>query len=451
MLPAVVDYLSIAAGLAADIEAGRLRPGDRLPPQREFAASRGIAASTAARVYAELGRRGLVGGEVGRGTFVRAGRPAERHREQSLAPGESLVNLAYNFPILPDQHAALAASTARVLRPESMAAAQLPAGPAGSAAVRELAAAFAGKAGWRPGADDVMFTGSGKQAIAAAVAALVPPGGRLGVEAITYPLAQRIAARLGVHLVPIPVDEAGLVPDGIRAAHRRAALHAIYLQPTLHNPLGMTMPPARRAEIGALLAALGICAIEDAVYAFLRDEPAPLTAHAPGGTIYIDSLSKRVAPGLTVGFAVVPPALAEPVAAAIGSGGWTASGFALAAAACWMADGTARALTERKRADAAARQELAAARLAGLTVRADPASYHCWLELPGQWRADTFVAAAARMGIALTPAAAFAVSPGQAPNAVRIALASPSLPALAAALGSIAGLARSAPEDAFAG
>jgi DNA-binding transcriptional MocR family regulator len=139
------------------------------------------------------------------------------------------------------------------------------------------------------------------------------------------------------------------------------------------------------------------------------------------------------------------------VAAAITWGAWTATGFGLGSACCWIADGTAQALTEAKRADAAARQELAAASLAGLAVRADPAAYHCWWELPAPWRADTFVAAAARLGIAVTPAAAYAVSPGQAPSAVRLALASPPLPALVSALESLASLARSSPDDMLGG
>src|SRR6478735_3345230 len=71
-LHVVDDYRRIADRLADDIAAGRLRPGERLPPQRAFARRRGIAGSTAGRVYAELVRRGLVVGEVGRGTFVRA-------------------------------------------------------------------------------------------------------------------------------------------------------------------------------------------------------------------------------------------------------------------------------------------------------------------------------------------------------------------------------------------
>ncbi|MGY3367539.1 DNA-binding transcriptional regulator YhcF (GntR family) [Bradyrhizobium sp. GM2.4] len=64
------EYVKLADAIALDISNGMLRPGDRLPPQRNFAYDRGIAVSTASRVYTELLRRGLVVGEVGRGTFI---------------------------------------------------------------------------------------------------------------------------------------------------------------------------------------------------------------------------------------------------------------------------------------------------------------------------------------------------------------------------------------------
>ena len=64
------EYLKLADVIAAEIADGTLRPGDRLPPQRSFAYERKIAVSTASRVYAELLRRGIVVGEVGRGTFI---------------------------------------------------------------------------------------------------------------------------------------------------------------------------------------------------------------------------------------------------------------------------------------------------------------------------------------------------------------------------------------------
>jgi DNA-binding transcriptional MocR family regulator len=288
-----------------------------------------------------------------------------------------------------------------------------------------------------------LFAGNGRQALAAAIGSLVPVGGRLGVEALTYPVIRGIAARLGIVLVPLAMDSDGLLPDAVRAAGR---LDAVYVQPALHNPLGTTMPEGRRAELAAVLDELDLPAVEDTIYAFLREGPAPFVTHAPDRTILVDSLSKRVAPGLTLGFVVAPAPRRDGVAAALRSGGWAPQGFALEVATRLAAGGVVARLEAGKRAAAAERQALVAERLAGFTVRADPAAYHCWWELPAPWRAETFVAAAARRGIAVTPAAAFAIGPAHAPNAVRLALAPP-VPVLAAALDVLAGLARAGVGD----
>ncbi|WP_199441040.1 PLP-dependent aminotransferase family protein [Umezawaea beigongshangensis] len=434
------DYRALADELAADIAAGRLTPGQRLIPQRAFARQRRIAASTAARVYRDLVRRGLAVGEVGRGTFVRV--PAD----VALAdPGGARVDLELNFPVLPEQPALLARSLTRLLRPDVMAESLRPVGVDGTPAAREAATALLARPGWAPDPRHLLFAGNGRQAIAGTIAAFAGPGDRLGVEELTYPVVRGIAARLGVTLVPLAVDEHGLVPDAVRAAGR---LRALYVQPTMHNPLGTTAPHARRAELAEVARELDLPIVEDAIYSFLREDPAPLAAHAPERTVVVESLSKRLSPGLTLGFAATPPAWTQRVASALRSGGWIASHFALDAATCWMGDGTASGIAEAKRRDAAARQRMVRDRLAGFDLRADPGAYHAWWELPEPWRAETFVAAAARRGIAVSPAAAFAVGAGRAPDAVRLALAAPPLDDLAAALDTLAALARRTPEDA---
>ncbi|MFC7548782.1 PLP-dependent aminotransferase family protein [Plantactinospora sp. GCM10030261] len=440
------DFRTIADALAADIAAGRLRAGARLPPQRRFARDRRIAPSTAARVYQELVRRGLVVGEVGRGTFVRGGAPAP---EPALAePAGTAVDLEMNFPAVDEQAALLAGALRPLLTPEVLAAAVRPVGVAGTPRARDLVADLLTRDGWSPDPRHLLFAGNGRQAIAAAIAAQVPFGGRLGVEELTYPVVKALATRLGLSLVPIAMDDDGLLPDALRAAHAATPLHAVYLQPILHNPVGVTMPPRRRAEIADALRDLALPAIEDGIYAFLRDDQSPLAALAPDLVLLVDSLSKRLAPGLSLGFLVPPGALVERVGTAVRSGGWAATGFALAAGTAAIADGTVATVQQGKRRDAAARQAIVRDVLADFDVRAGAGSYHCWWRLPEPWRAETFVAAAARRGIAVTPAAAFAVGRSRSPHAVRLALASPPHTALRGALATLAGLARGTPEDA---
>jgi DNA-binding transcriptional MocR family regulator len=439
-------YHPVADVVAADISAGRLRPGDRLPPQREFARRQGIANSTASRVYAELARRGLVVGEVGRGTFIRAGTapPSMALTE----PSGARVDLELNYPVLAEQPGLVAESLARLLDNDSLFAVLQPIGVVGTPAAREAAASLLRRRDWAPDPDRILFAGNGRQAIAATIAALVPVGERLGVEALTYPVVKAIAGRVGVTLVPLAIDENGLIPDAVRTAHRAGPLRAVYLQPTLHNPLGVAMPDRRRAELADILHDRGIYAIEDAVYGFLHDEP-PLASLAPDHTVLVESLSKRLAPGLSVGFAVAPDRLTNRIAMALRSGGWAAQHFAIAASTQWISDGTAAAITQAKRRDATARQEIVRKQLAGFAIQSDARAYHCWWELPAPWRAETFVAAAARRGIAVTPAAAFAVGPGHAPNAVRLALGSPPLDLLSSGLEVLARLAHGVQEDAW--
>ena len=79
-------YLAIADVIADDVAAGRLAPGDRLPPQRDLAGRLELDFTTVARGYVEAGKRGLVESVVGRGTFVRRTRLGPRRcRPTALA------------------------------------------------------------------------------------------------------------------------------------------------------------------------------------------------------------------------------------------------------------------------------------------------------------------------------------------------------------------------------
>lgn len=439
------DYMTLADEFAAQISSGALKAGERLPPQRQFAWSRKIAVSTASRVYSELLRRGLVVGEVGRGTFV-SGDGKSGGLTAASEPRGSRINLEFNFPILPAQSSLMAKSLEGLDRGEALQSALQQSASVGTARARAIAAQFLAAGGWSPQAGQMVFTGNGRQSIAAVLAALVPTGGRCGVEAITYPFAKGVAARLGITLVPLAMDEHGLRPDAVQKAHREGRLAAIYVQPVIHNPLGMTMPAQRRADLLRMAEKLDIVVIEDFIYGFLDDVP-PLAAEAPERCVVIDSLSKRIAPGLSLGFIAAPQHLREDIIASVRSGGWIAQGFAFAAAERLMGDGTAAEISRLKRDDAKLRQQLALELLKGLQVQTNPKSYHLWLMLPEQWRSQTFVAAAARHDIALTPSSAFAVNPGHAPNAVRLALAHPSHDELREALATLAHMLKGSSDE----
>ncbi len=369
-------------------------------------------------------------GEVGRGTYVRSepGRAGLLRPE----PPPAALDLQRTHSRLPEQEAVLAETLAALARDDGQIGFSQY-GPAGTPSAQAIAAGFLARAGYAPDPADILFTGNGRQALAAALAALAAPGERIGCEPLTYPGVKGIAARLGITLIPLAMDAEGVCPEALLQAHRATPLSGVYLQTTLHNPLGATMGPARRAALAEVLERTGLTAVEDAVYSFLADAP-PLAGLAPDRVIFVDSLSKRVMPALTVGLIAAPPSLTDRLAASVRQGAWTVLGLSLAAGMHWMAGGAAAALAAVKRRDAAARQEIAREALADLRAIGDRQAYHLWLELPETWRAEAFAAAALRQGIALIPAPAFAVAPGHAPNAVRLALAVPSHEDLAASL-----------------
>src|SRR5690606_25987625 len=96
-------YKPVVDRLAQQIQSGQLAPGTRLPTHRQLAAREGMSLVTATRVYAELQAMGLVSGETGRGTYVRAmplvsGQSIDQH---IVAAG--MTDLSFNYPSLPQQ------------------------------------------------------------------------------------------------------------------------------------------------------------------------------------------------------------------------------------------------------------------------------------------------------------------------------------------------------------
>lgn len=439
------DYLALADTVAAAIASGRMTPGARLPPQRTFAFEHGIAVSTASRVYGELLRRGLVVGEVGRGTFV-AGRGPEAKISTELESHETRIDLDYNFPVLPDQSIRITASLADLNQNGLDLALRMPTSTQLIEA-RATTAAHLSHGRFRPGPNNIVLTAGGKQSIATALSTLVTPGGRIAIEGVTYPSVKSLAKRLGITLQPIPIDRDGLVVASLVKAHEAHAVSAIYVQPAMHNPLGVTLSDTRRAELADFAIAAGIPIIEDHVYGFLGDAE-PLSVLAPDHCVVIDSLSKRVTSGLPLGFIVAPMSMRDRLAGTARSGAWAASGYGIAAGVRLMADGTARSIETEKRVDAMMRQVRAREILAGFELRADPRSYHTWLVLPEPWRSDAFTAVALRHGVAVTPASAFTVLPGHAPNAVRLAIGAPPFASMVDGLTRLRQLLETGP-DAF--
>jgi DNA-binding transcriptional MocR family regulator len=421
-------YRKIADALAADIAAGRLPPGMQLPTHRDLAWRLGVTVGTVSRAYSEAERRGLIGGEVGRGTFVL---PARRDWTSAVAIGEpdGFVDLSRNYavtgseaPLLGETVASLAArADFGLLLHYQPHAGRREDRAAGAEWLRRTTLPQAD-------ANHTLVTHGGQHAIAVILAALTRPGDAVAVEQLTYPGFKAAAQQAGLQLVGLPIDDAGLQPEALDAACRARTIRLLYVLPTLHNPTLATMPQERRQEIAAVCRQHDLTVIEDDVYGFLYDPPRqPIVALLPERGYYISSLSKACAPGLRIGYIHAPGGI-DRIATAIGASIYMAQPLMAAVASRWMADGTVDRLAAEKRRLAAARQAIVQTVFgsppSGAKLVSDPASLHCWLILPAGWRAEEFAAAARQRGVGITPAAAFAVG-AAAPEAVRFCLGTP--------------------------
>jgi len=161
----------------------------------------------------------------------------------------------------------------------------------------------------------VVITSGSLQGFVFLAEQLVQPGARVLVEAPTYDRPIKILRRLGAEIVGVPMDEGGLDPDALPAGD--AAF--LYTIPTFQNPSGRTLTLERRKRLVEVARERGLLILEDDPYGLVRyeGETLPTLFELAGGegVAYASSFSKTVAPGVRVGYFVLPPDLAQQVEA----------------------------------------------------------------------------------------------------------------------------------------
>lgn len=414
-------YRQIADAIAVRIARGDLVPGERLPTQRDLARELDINVTTVTRAFATLQQRGLVESRPGRGTVVADPR-AEATRFQTAPSDDSaLIDLAVNRPATTGYLDALAGLLPRLPRDRRYPSLKDYHPPEGPLWAREAAAAWL--ADFIPAAEPSrLFVANGAQhALACIVASICHPGDVMVTDVVTYQGINALCHSRGVEIRGLAMDGDGMLPDAFEDACARLQPRAVFLVPSLHNPTTITLSAARRQIIAKVARHHNVLILEDDVYAPLLEVRPPAFAELePDLTIYVSGLSKCIAPGLRVGFAVAPRALAADIAAAFRIDCWSVSPLSALIATLLLEDGGAEHIIAGQREELAARQVLVREALGRYDLHAHETATHAWLVLPEPWRSGVFVRACRERGVSVLPAEPFIVGREAAPHAVRI-------------------------------
>lgn len=408
-------FLQIADALQAAVADGSLKPGDRLPPQRQLAAQLDVDLTTITRAYDEARRRNLLEGRGARGTYVAA------PKVDLMA----MLDLSMNTPPPPDGvdfDDLLKQGLSQVLMRGDNASLMTYHLAGGSDADRKAGATWLAPMFGQLDARQVVVCPGAQAAIAALILALTQPGEVILAEPASYPGLRAAATQFGRHIIAVEADQHGMLPERLEQACRQHQPGLLYLNPTLQNPTTITMPERRREELASIALRCNVRIVEDDPYWLLADAaPPPIATFAPQQVVYISTLSKCLTPGLRVAFALIrDPHERERFLCALRAFALMAAPLTAALATQWILDGSAERLMAGVRDEARLRQRMARDLLAGRYSGAGD-GLHVWLALPAYWHSLPLARAADSEGIAVTPAEAFATG-GVSANAIRLSL-----------------------------
>ena len=410
-------FLQIADALQAAVAQGSLKPGDRLPPQRQLAAQLDIDLTTVTRAYDEARRRHLLEGRGARGTYVAAPK----------VELTAVLDLSMNTPPPPDGvdfDDLLKQGLSQVLMSADSGLLMTYHLGGGSDCDRQAGAKWLAPMFGPLDSQQVLVCPGAQAAIAALILALTEPGDVILAEPTSYPGLRAAATQFGRRVVAVEADRNGMLPHMLEQACREHQPGLVYLNPTLQNPTAITMAQRRRKELAGIAQRCNTRIVEDDPYWLLAEAPPPpIATFAPERVYYISTLSKCLTPGLRVAFVLIrDPQERERFLVALRSFALMVAPLTAALATQWIFDGSADALMAGVRKEARLRHRMARDLLAGRYSGAGD-GLHVWLELPGYWNCAQLARAADAAGIAVTPAEAFATGSGSV-NAIRISLGS---------------------------
>ena len=302
----------------------------------------------------------------------------------------------------------------------------------------------------------VVITNGSLQGFALLAQVLASGGERVLVEAPTYDRPLRILGALGAEVAPVACDAEGLDVESLEVELRRGRRPAfLYVIPTFQNPTGRTLSADRRHRLVELAAEYDLPVLEDDPYGAIRfeGEPPPSLFELDGGqrVLFSSSFSKTVAPGMRVGYMVLPDRLAHAVESAAASTYITPALLAQATVHEFLRRGHLERNIQLVRSLLRARRDALLTALdehlawTGARWSRPEGGYFLWLDLPQGGNARALLHRAQQVGVSFIAGPDFYPWAGGGRSSARLAFSYASPAQLAEATRRLGGLIAPAP------
>jgi DNA-binding transcriptional MocR family regulator len=421
-------YLAIADAMLRDVEGGVLREGTRLPPQRDLAWKLGVTLGTVTRAYREAENRGLLEGEVGRGSFIRR-KPHVISLTTPATESQGIINLTSAIPppvVKPEEMDQAMQSIMRDPRKLDLLDY---APPEGFHMHRQMAVSWLKRSNITVNESAVMISAGAHLGLITVLEAIGE--GQVGVlaESTNYALLRSTFHNTHLSAAAVGMDDDGMLPEDLLRQIKLTGARLIYLVPTLQNPTTHTMSARRRDEIVEIARQYDLTIIEDDIFRLLDSRVQPPTFYelAPERTFHITSLSKTLAPGLRIGFVVSPQGQERVLRSHIRNMAARTVGITGEIARYWIETDLASQILERSRAELTARRNTFLEVFRDRDFRCAPGAPYAWLKLPPHWQPSRFAQALSQRKIKVTPGNLFELMPNVQSQHIRICLGHPKM------------------------
>ncbi|MEN6411921.1 MAG: PLP-dependent aminotransferase family protein [Veillonellales bacterium] len=415
-------YFAIADAIERDIQLGILKSGDKMPTHRDLAKTVGVNVTTITRAYKEAEKRGLITATVGSGTFVTADLGYNPSLINTDENEKKLIEMGLVLPLYgiePDIKTLLE----KVVHNKNLNEFMKYTPPQGINCHRQIGADWIRRFGINVAAENIIVTAGAQHAINCILSSVFEQGDRIAVDCLTYPGIKTAAKRCGIRLEAVPMDEEGMMPQGLEAVCSHNDIKGIYTVSGMQNPTNAIMSEQRRNEVSQIIKRNNLILIEDDLYGFLvNGEVSTLSENLLEQSIYISGISKAFYAGLRIGFVAAPKKLCNRISQAVVDTIWMASTLNAEIACECINSGVADEIIDLKRAEIKRRALLMKDKLQCYDYKYAPGSMFAWLKLPDHWSSSEFEKMASDNGVNVISSEKFTVGSVALPNYIRISL-----------------------------